>query len=78
MMVAGKYLLPDVVDVVSSEHTRGFTQVIEIKINQDSVYCGKAVRFLFEGLGLTSENFVKIRRSVSPQDDLPNYSIPVL
>ena len=62
MLFAGKYLLPHHEDKVSVEHTRGFTHVIEVQIHEGSHYANKAVRFIFEGLGMTSDNLVKIRR----------------
>ncbi len=64
MMIAGPYLLPNRPDKTSAEHNRAFTQVAEVTVEENSSYCNKPVRYIFEGLGMTGENFVKIRRYI--------------
>ena len=65
MLFAGRYLLPHYEDKISKEHERNFSHVLELTVQEDSYYAGKTVNHIFSGLGLVSENFIKIRRSVS-------------
>lgn len=62
MTFSAKYLLPHHEEKREAEHDRAFTHVAELTIHADSYYCNKEARFLFEGLGMTSDNLVKIRR----------------